>query len=91
MNNAKTAVFAINLCENCKYTKIIGDRCIKCKLDKVISCKFDMNLEFVSRLEKLQADLEKAEKVIEQIADLDACYRVNRKILNYFKEKEKNE
>ena len=59
--------------------------------DLIVNGKESMLRTRQKETEKLQADLEKAEKVIEQIADLDACYRVNRKILNYFKEKEKNE
>jgi len=50
----RSAMFAVKICDKCKDTKIIGDTCVKCKLDKVIESKINLNIELVAKIDKLE-------------------------------------
>ena len=72
MSNEIKAIFAIELCDSCKKDKIIGDKCLGCKLNKVIKAKVDLNIELCNHIDKL-------EEVINKIHDEISWCRITYK------------
>jgi uncharacterized NAD-dependent epimerase/dehydratase family protein len=66
---AKSVMFSVELCDKCRNDKISGDNCIKCKLDKVIKAKVDLNIELIEKIDHLEAQLEEANEAIKKGMD----------------------
>ena len=67
MSDVKVVEFFVNICDSCKFTKITGDRCIKCKYDKIVQAKIDMNLELTKEINHLNNQLAEKDKEIEDL------------------------
>ena len=58
MRDVKHAMFAVHICDSCKDAKILGDTCVKCRLDQVVDAKIKLNLELVEQITILRKALE---------------------------------
>lgn len=74
MSEIRQAMFVIHICDDCKDTKILGDTCVKCKLDQVVEAKIKLNLELVEQITQLKQRLSEAEKVIDFYAKPNSSY-----------------
>jgi len=93
----KTAMFAIKLCDTCKELEVVGYKCPKCRLDRVVDEKIKLNIELVSKIQSLTQQLSEAR---EELSDLyggkrGACFacepvgELNKKITQQLSEARK--
>jgi DnaJ-class molecular chaperone len=73
VSEVKPVMFAVSLCDKCKDSKIVGDRCVKCKLDNVIQAKIDLNLELVATIDHQQKKIDKLVEALEYYSEGFVC------------------